>query len=316
MSFQNAQTFNLCGWKLETCVQSRLVNWEVCFSFCLLPFNDAWFYWSVIRSIPMSLSPEKEVVVVVFGDTVGEAGEVSETGDVKPWSGGDLQHAAPRLVAQQLDLGGVEKVGVVVPRQVVVGAVGLLVQGQHFGKDYDLSQFGTARFCLRSPVVGQLTRQAPTRTDCCQDKRQDNPHDPAGRGDDETVWEGRDAAEVSQWRAHRKLCWALYCVHISSASPQMTSVRCFGVLFCVPCSLLHTHDACNHWSDLSHNKHPLQKKQGCAPIPDREVTNKSVNSFLTAYKIITNTGWHSGWQKKKKKHKKVLAANKTINNYV
>lgn len=307
-----SQTFNLCGWKLETSVQSRLVNWEVCFSFCLLPFNDAWFYWSVIRSILMSLSPEKEVVVVVFGDTVGEAGEVSETGDVKPWSGGDLQHAAPRLVAQQLDLGGVEKVGVVVPRQVVVGAVGLLVQGQHFGKDYDLSQFGTARFCLRSPVVGQLTRQAPTRTDCCQDKRQDNPHDPAGRGDDETVWEGRNAAEGSQWRAHRKLCWALHCVHISSASLQMTSVRCFDVLFCVPCCtrtmLAITGQTFRTISIPCRRNRAAHRHQ-----IERSRIKASTHFWLRIKSLQILTGIQDD---KKKEHKKVLAANKTINNYV
>ena len=41
------------------------------------------------------VSPEEEVVVVVFGDTVGEAGEVSQAGDIEPGAGRDLQHAAP-----------------------------------------------------------------------------------------------------------------------------------------------------------------------------------------------------------------------------
>ncbi len=113
--------------------------------------------------------------------------EVAQAGDIKPGAGGDLQHAAPRLVAKQLDLGGEELVVVVVvvvvvlPGQVVVHTVRLLVQRQHLGKDYDLRQLGTARFCLRSPVVGQLTSPAPIRTGRCQNQRQDNPHDPAER---------------------------------------------------------------------------------------------------------------------------------------
>lgn len=180
--------------------------------------------WSVGTAPIKNLSPQKEVVIVVFGDTVGEAGEVAQAGDVEPGAGGHLQHAAPRLVAQQLDLGGVEQVGVVVPRQVVVGAVRLLVQRQHLGKDDDLRQLGTARFCLRSPVVGQLTPQAPTRTDHCQKKRQDNPHDPP---EEMRHLERRTMLLllllVSVTRS-QKLRWAFfYTAHISSPTPQITS---------------------------------------------------------------------------------------------
>lgn len=64
------------------------------------------------------------------------------------------------------------------PGQVVEGTVRLLVCCQHLGIDYNLRQFGAARFCLRSPVVGQLTPPAPSRTGHCQSKRQNNPHDP------------------------------------------------------------------------------------------------------------------------------------------
>ena len=99
-------------------------------------------------------SPQKEVIVAVFGDAVGETLQVSQAADIKPGAGWDFQHAAPRLIAQQLDLSGEEQVGVVLPRQVVIHAVGLLVQCQHLGEDDDLRQFRTARFCLWSPVVG------------------------------------------------------------------------------------------------------------------------------------------------------------------
>lgn len=64
------------------------------------------------------------------------------------------------------------------PGQVVEGTVRLLVCCQHLGIDYNLRQLGAARFCLRSPVVGQLTPPAPCRTGHCQSKRQNNPHDP------------------------------------------------------------------------------------------------------------------------------------------
>lgn len=56
----------------------------------------------------MDFLPEKKVVVVVFSDTVGVAGEVSKASDIEPGAGGDLQHAAPGLIAQQFDLGGEE----------------------------------------------------------------------------------------------------------------------------------------------------------------------------------------------------------------
>lgn len=70
------------------------------------------------------------------------------------------------------------------PRQVVVHAVRLLVQRQHFSKDNDLCQLSTARFSLRSPVVGQLTPPAPIScTGQGQEKRQYSPHDPERGGD-------------------------------------------------------------------------------------------------------------------------------------
>lgn len=127
-------------------------------------------------------SPEKEVVVVVGGDAVGDARQVSQAADIEPGAGGDLQHAAPRLVAQELDLGGEEQVGVVLPRQVVVNAVRLFVQSQHFGKNDDLRQLRAARFRLGSPVVGELTPPAVPGGDGADKKHQNDPHDDGTEG--------------------------------------------------------------------------------------------------------------------------------------
>lgn len=122
--------------------------------------------------------PQKEVVVVVFGHTVGVAGKVAQSCDIKPGASGHLQHAAPGLVAQQLYLCREEQVCVVMPGQVVVGTVSLLMYCQHLGVYYNLRQLGAARFCLRSPVMGQLASPDPSRTGRCKSKRQNNPHDP------------------------------------------------------------------------------------------------------------------------------------------
>lgn len=89
------------------------------------------------------------------------------------------------------------------PGQVVEGTVRLLVCCQHLGIDYNLRQLGAARFCLRSPVVGQLTPPAPCRTGHCQSKRQNNPHDPgllAQRRRSEVRTDAQDDADGSSHR--------------------------------------------------------------------------------------------------------------------
>lgn len=224
-----------------------------------------------------NLSPQKEVVIVVFGDTVGEAGEVAQAGDVEPGAGGHLQHAAPRLVAQQLDLGGVEQVGVVVPRQVVVGAVRLLVQRQHLGKDDDLRQLGTARFCLRSPVVGQLTPQAPTRTGHCQNKRQDNPHDPP---EEMRHLERRTMLlllllMVSVTRSQKlRLAFFLHRAHFFTHSTdyqlmQVRIARYFSALSVSASCSAHAHTQYLRAVFSPFAQASLQKKQGFAPFEVR-----------------------------------------------
>lgn len=100
--------------------------------------------------------PQKEIVGIVLHDAVGVAGEISQPADIEPGAGWHLQHAAPCLIAQQLDLGGKEQIRVVLPRQVVVHAVRLLMDSEHFGENDDLSELCAARFSLRSPVVGKL----------------------------------------------------------------------------------------------------------------------------------------------------------------
>lgn len=52
---------------------------------------------------------EEEEVGVALQDGVRVAGEVSEAGEVEPGASGHLQHAAPSLVAQQLDFGRIKK---------------------------------------------------------------------------------------------------------------------------------------------------------------------------------------------------------------
>lgn len=89
------------------------------------------------------------------------------------------------------------------PGQVVEGTVRLLVCCQHLGIDYNLRQLGAARFCLRSPVVGQLTPPAPSRAGHRQSKRQNNPHDPgllAERRRSEVRTDAQDDADGSSHR--------------------------------------------------------------------------------------------------------------------
>lgn len=122
-------------------------------------------------------SLQEEVIIVVWGDTVGKAGEVAQAGHVKPGARRDLQHASPRLVTQQLDLGEVEQVSGALPRQIVVR---LLMQRQHLCKHDDLGQLGTTRLRLGSPVVGQLAPFTPLGTGRSKEESHDNPHDPRG----------------------------------------------------------------------------------------------------------------------------------------
>lgn len=104
-------------------------------------------------------SPEEEEIGVVLDHGVGVTREVAQAGEVEPGAGGDLEHAAPRLVAQHLDLGRVEEprlAGLVLPGQVVVEAVHLLVQRQHLGVHDDLGQLGAAALAQGSPLRRQL----------------------------------------------------------------------------------------------------------------------------------------------------------------
>ena len=68
-------------------------------------------------------SPEEEEIGVILDHGVGVTGEVAQAGEVEPGARGHLEHAAPGLVAQHLDLRGVEEprvAGLVLPGQVVV----------------------------------------------------------------------------------------------------------------------------------------------------------------------------------------------------
>lgn len=108
----------------------------------------------------MPRSPEEEEIRVVLDHGVGVTREVAQAGEVESGARGHLEHAAPRLVAQHLDLGRVEEprvAGLVLPRQVVVQAVHLLVQRQHLGVHDDLGQLGAAALAQGSPLGGQLT---------------------------------------------------------------------------------------------------------------------------------------------------------------
>ena len=84
------------------------------------------------------------------------------------------------------------------PGQVVVGTISLLVYCQHLGIYYNLRQLGAARFCLRSPVMGQLTSPDASRTRRCQSKHQNNPHSPwliTGSPRSEVRTDAQDAAD-------------------------------------------------------------------------------------------------------------------------
>lgn len=109
------------------------------------------------REVPGS--PEEEEIGVILDHGVGVTREVAQAGEVEPGARGHLEHAAPRLVAQHLDLGRVEEprlAGLVLPRQVVVQAVHLLVQRQHLGVHDDLGQLGAAALAQGSPLRGEL----------------------------------------------------------------------------------------------------------------------------------------------------------------
>lgn len=100
------------------------------------------------------------------------AGEVAEAGEVEAGAGGHLQHAAPRLIAQQLDLGRIKEPprsllgaggGSSLPGQVVVRAVGVGVQRQHPRVDDDRRQLGAAALAERPPLRRQLAAPAAAR---------------------------------------------------------------------------------------------------------------------------------------------------------
>lgn len=98
--------------------------------------------------------PQKEIIRIVLHHTVGITGEVTKSGDIEPGAGGNLQHAAPRLVAEELYLCRVEELRVVLPWQVVVHAVQVFVKRQNLSENDDLRQLGSALLRLWSPVVG------------------------------------------------------------------------------------------------------------------------------------------------------------------
>lgn len=100
------------------------------------------------------------------------AGEVAEAGEVEAGAGGHLQHAAPRLIAQQLDLGRIKEPprsllgaggGSSLPGQVVVRAVGVGVQRQHPRVDDDRRQLGAAALAERPPLRRELAAPAAAR---------------------------------------------------------------------------------------------------------------------------------------------------------
>lgn len=124
------------------------------------------------RTPPARDSPEEEEISVALHDGVRVAGEVAEAGEVEAGAGGHLQHAAPRLVAQQLDLGRVEEIprsvlgaagGAPLPGQVVVGAVGVGVQRQHPRVHDDRGQLGPAALAERPPLGRELAATPGTR---------------------------------------------------------------------------------------------------------------------------------------------------------
>ena len=90
---------------------------------------------------------------------MGVTGEVAQAGEVEPGAPRHLEHAAPCLVAQHLDLSGVEEpsvAGLILSGQVVVQAMHLLVQRQHLGVHDDLGQLRSAALAQGSPLGGQL----------------------------------------------------------------------------------------------------------------------------------------------------------------
>ena len=101
-------------------------------------------------------SPEEEEIGVILDHGVEVTGEVAQAGEVESGAPRHLEHAAPCLVAQHLDLSGVEEprvAGLILPGQV---AVHLLVQSQHLGVHDDLGQLRSAALAQGSPLGGQL----------------------------------------------------------------------------------------------------------------------------------------------------------------
>lgn len=112
-------------------------------------------------------SPKEEEVSVALHDGVRVTGEVAEPGEVESGAGGHLQHAAPRLVAQQLDLSRIKESsrvvlragtggGVPLPGQIIVSPVGIGVKSQHPRVNDDGSQLGSAALAQRPPLGRQL----------------------------------------------------------------------------------------------------------------------------------------------------------------
>lgn len=110
---------------------------------------------------------KEEEVSVALHDGVRVTGEVAEPGEVESGAGGHLQHAAPRLVAQQLDLSRIKESsrvvlragtggGVPLPGQIIVSPVGIGVKSQHPRVNDDGSQLGSAALAQRPPLGRQL----------------------------------------------------------------------------------------------------------------------------------------------------------------
>lgn len=119
-------------------------------------------------------SPKEEEVSVALHDGVRVTGEVAEPGEVESGAGGHLQHAAPRLVAQQLDLSRIKESsrvvlragtggGVPLPGQIIVSPVGIGVKSQHPRVNDDGSQLGSAPLAQRSPLGRQLAAPPGSR---------------------------------------------------------------------------------------------------------------------------------------------------------
>lgn len=114
-------------------------------------------------------SPEEEEVGVVLHHSVGLTGQIPQPGQVESWSRGHLQHAAPGLVAQQLDLRRVQQpfLRALVPipehegQRVIEApgpaAQGLSVERQDPGVHDYLRQLRSAALAQGSPLRRQLT---------------------------------------------------------------------------------------------------------------------------------------------------------------